>query len=319
VVATVRVGQMMDAIPAALRETLIIFAMLLPCGCLVAIPIGVAIAKSALKPIHQITKAASDIAQGDLSRRVEAPDTRDEVGNLAVTFNRMIDAMERAMARERQFTSDASHELRTPLSVILANGESGLQPDATPEEALLALRAIQETGGRMRAMISQLLLLARGAEQQKAMELQRLDLAEVCEDVVETIRPRAKEKNMAVSSAADGAIFVTADLMLITNAALNLADNAVKYGKAGGHIVMDAKREADFARLSVTDDGDGIPSEHLPRVFDRFYRADPSRVGEGTGLGLSIVKRIAELHGGSVEITSQPGKTCVSILFPLAE
>jgi len=306
-VAYVRVSTKLDAIPEATGETLVLFAILLPFGCALALFVGFSIARRALRPVAEMTKAASAIAKGDLSRRVVAPETHDEIGNLASTFNEMITSMQNAIERERQFSSDASHELRTPLAVILASAEAALADDATDAERQQALEDIMHDGGRMQMTLTQLLMLARGAEQAKAMEFSDIDLGEFVEDIAEACQAEADSREISLHIDSGTGVIVQADLLLLTRAALNLVTNAIKYGRPGGNVWVASKAAADKAVLSVRDDGIGIAPEHLPHVFERFYQVDPARSEEGSGLGLAFVKYIAELHNGSVSVQSVLG------------
>jgi signal transduction histidine kinase len=320
-VALVRTSEKLSAISEATGQALILVMLLLPLSCLLAIPTGLWIAQKALAPIDEITKTAAAITKGDLSMRVTGGHASDEVGHLADTFNDMLQTLEDAMERERQFTSDASHELRTPLAVILANAETGLEDDSSIISKNEALHNILIKGREATAMLSQLLLLARNGRL-TALEIVPVHLDDMVEDIADTLAARAMEKGItfqlpeaAVGAAWDNASetngdkpIVLADLQLLTRAVLNLAENAIKYGKENGHVTFNLRKEGMFWDLIVADDGPGIAPEHLTRIFDRFYQADPAHHTQGTGLGLAIVKQIATLHGGEVRVYSTVGK-----------
>jgi signal transduction histidine kinase len=308
-VAMVRTTEKLSAISEATKQALLLFLILLPSGCLLAIPAGLWIAKRALTPIDEITKTAAAIAKGDLSKRVTGGEVADEVGFLAATFNDMLLTVEDAMERERQFTQDASHELRTPLSVILANAETGLAADATLEEKDEALRNIMGKGREATAMLSQLLLLARNGRQ-TALEMVPVHLGNMAEDIAETLEGKAGEKGITFhlhDSTLESPAQVWADLQLLTRAVLNLADNAIKYGKRNGNIFIKIEKEGEYWDFIVEDDGVGIAPSHIGKIFDRFYQTDTAHSVEGSGLGLAIVKQIAKLHGGEIRVESTLG------------
>ena len=313
-VAIVRVGARLEAVTEATNQTLIIFLILLPIGGALALLVGLVIARRALRPVSEMTKAAVAISKGDLSRRVDDPKTRDEIGALALTFNEMISSMQDTVERERQFSSDASHELRTPLAVILANSEAALSDDASNLERRQALETIYDKGGHMQSMLTQLLMLARGAEQANAMEISEIKMDEFAEDVAESCKPEAINRDIDINVDSEADIIVEADLLLLTRAALNLVNNAIRYGRNGGNVWIMTKNEGDNVAFSVRDDGMGIAPEHLNHIFDRFYQVNADRGGIGSGLGLSLVKYIAELHGGSVSVESEPGAGSVFTL-----
>jgi signal transduction histidine kinase len=320
-IAMVRTGEKLSEISEATRQSLLLFLILLPLSCLLALPVGLWIARRALTPIDEITKTAAAITKGDLSKRVKGGEAADEVGNLAATFNDMLMTLEGAMERERQFTSDASHELRTPLSVILANAEAGLGQDASAADKDEALRNIMIKGREATAMLSQLLLLARNGRQSMA-EFVPVHLVNMAEDIADTLEAKAGVKGIVFhlpKEVYEVDPIVLADLHLLTSAVLNLADNAIKYGKENGNIYFRVLKEDDYWDFMVEDDGIGIAPEDLPRIFDRFYQADDAHRTLGAGLGLSIVKQIAELLGGKVRVSSQAGiGSCFHLLLPCA-
>jgi signal transduction histidine kinase len=321
-VAMVRTGEKLSEISEATRQSLSLFLILLPLSCLLALPVGLWIARRALTPIDEITKTAAAITKGDLSKRVKGGEAADEVGNLAATFNDMLMTLEGAMERERQFTSDASHELRTPLSVILANAEAGLGQDASTSDKDEALRNIMIKGREATVMLSQLLLLARNGRQSMA-EFVPVHLVNMAEDIADTLEAKASEKGIVFHLPTESYEIdpiVLADLHLLTSAVLNLADNAIKYGKENGNIYFRVLKEGDCWDFIVEDDGIGIAPENLTRIFDRFYQTDGAHRTLGAGLGLSIVKQIAELLGGKVWVSSQSGQgSCFHLLLPCGE
>lgn len=268
------------------------------------------LAKRALKPIHRITQTAQSIKGSDWSKRIEGIHSVDEVGELADTFNRMLDELEVSFQRERQFTSDASHELRTPMTVIRVCTDDALQtrePDIIRENLLM----IKKENAKMTKMISQLLLLSRGYEGRQHFEPEDILLSDMVESVMEEFAGEAKEKSIEFHNMIAEQTLIYADQSLFTQLLMNLIGNAVKYGKTGGNIWIGVRRDADSAKLYIRDDGMGIAKEDREHIFERFYRADKARDRSGSGLGLSIVKWIAEMHGGQISVESRLGEGTV--------
>ena len=281
---------------------------LLPALVVVAGVGGYFIARRAFRPVTRIARTAESIIDGkDLQKRIGLQGARDELYRLSRVFDDMLDRLERSFERERRFTSDASHELRTPVAAILAQADFALSDIANEEDRAEALRDIRVRAGQMSTLIGRLLALTRMDAGQTRMELDRVDLADIAEVVAMQVEEGAAARGMTVECALDGPVWAMCDQTMLTQALLNLAENAVKYGREGGHIRIAARAEGETARLIVEDDGPGIEPEALPHIFERFYQGDRSRSAGGAGLGLSLVQLIAKLHGGSVEAESAPG------------
>lgn len=312
-IAWLRLAMPLEDTLATLGHLRTIFFWGVPISLFLSILSGLWITRRALAPIQKITQTACEIEKGDLSKRLGFSEGGDEIAELAATFDQMLDGLEAAFNREKQFTSDASHELRTPIAVIMAHAEEALEDeDATEESYQQALEVIGEKARDMQRMLSQLLMLARGYEQSRSSEMDPLDLDMMVADIAEEMRPQADEKNIRIEVEAEEGIAMEGDLMLLTRMLMNLMDNAIKYGRENGRVLVELRREAagkdgrDIL-LAVSDDGQGIPGEDLPHIFDRFYRSDRARSGDGFGLGLSIVKWIVELHGGRIAVDSAEG------------
>jgi two-component system phosphate regulon sensor histidine kinase PhoR len=212
----------------------------------------------------------------------------------------------------KEFVANVSHELRTPLSIIKGYVET-LLDEQPPEEptAKQFLQTIERHSRRLESLIADLLSISELESQQARLNLTAVSVRAEAESVLEELKQRAREKNMAVvSEVPENLPPVRADAERLHQVLFNLLDNAVKYTQAGGRVVVTAKEKDDEAQVCVTDNGPGIAPEHLSRIFERFYRADKARSRElgGTGLGLSIVKHIIQAHGGRVWVESQPGK-----------
>ncbi len=284
-------------------------------GILLAAPAYVAVAifgsylivKKTLKPISFIIATAQSIEGGDLSRRINGVESADEVGELAGTFNEMLERLETAFRREKQFASDASHELRTPVAVISACVEDILEhPENLDPELRRSAEEIHTESRRMNAIITQLLMLTRGYEGQYHLEWEQLDLGDVIESVQEQMEGYAAEAGISLSSQVPAPIQLFGDQSLLTQMLLNLVENGIKYGKPGGFVQISARQEGAEAVLVVEDNGIGIPPDEHPLVFERFYRADRARDRSGSGLGLSIVKWIVQEHHGKISLKSEP-------------
>ncbi len=280
------------------------------------------LANRALRPIRQITETAKKISHGDLSERIEGITSKDEVGELADTFNQMLEDVEASFKRERQFTSDASHELRTPMTVINACTEDALYTDdaSVREENI---RAIQKENCRMTKMVSQLLMLSRGYEGRYQFQKEKLGLYDMVESVTESLFPLAEDKNICLHNEIPEDMMILADQSLLTQLLVNLIENAIKYGKNQGNVWITMEEKEGDATLLIKDDGMGIAEEDLQHIFDRFYRADKARDRSGSGLGLAIAMWIVDLHGWKIEVKSEVdnGTTfMIQILekFPLA-
>lgn len=318
-IAYVRAGVPLGAFADTTTALVTILLIALPVLAVTGLILGTGIARRSLQPLAEITQTAEEISAGDFARRLTPHGTSDEVGRLETTLNSMLDSLETSMEREKQFTSDASHELRTPLAVIIGASQTSLEnSDATAADYAAAMRIIYKKSTDMQAMLSQMLLLARGHAQEKIMELTALNFSEIVQDISEEFEDAAARKNISIETHIQPDVEITGDLMLVTRAVMNLADNGIKYGREGGWLRIGLETDGDGAVLSVSDNGEGIRPENLPHIFDRFYRADNSRSSSGFGLGLALVERIAQLHGGSVSVESKVGMgTTFRLTLPL--
>lgn len=277
-------------------------------------------ASRAIRPIREISAAAAKIADGNLSHRINVAHTDDELGRLAFVLNSTFARLEAAFTQQARFTSDASHDLRTPVSVILAQTQTALGRDRSPAEYRETLEACQRAAQRMRQLIESLLQLARFDAGQECLKREAFDLGQTAQDCLELVRPLAGERGVQLSAELD-AVTCLGDHERIAQVIMNLLTNAIVHNHAGGTARLVLHGGDGVGLLTVEDSGPGIPPEDLPRIFERFYRADRSRSSTtgGTGLGLAISKAIVEAHAGSIEVTSEPGKgTSFCIRLPLA-
>ena len=294
--------------------------ILLPALAVVMILLSYQFVRRTLLPVRRITDTVKEIREeADLSRRVDLPDGRDEIYHLADTFDQLLSELQEAFARERQFTSDVSHELRTPAAVILLQSEELLSDPSLSEPQREQLEAIRKKAGDMSAMISQLLLLSRADQGRQVLQKEPLDISELTLMTAEEQQLLADEKHISIVTDIEPGIVMEADESFFIRLLVNLISNSISYGREGGTTKVSLHREEKAAVLSVADDGQGMEEKDLPRIWDRFYRADASRSDAGhSGLGLSIVKWIAGEHGGEVAVESEKGKGSVfTCRFPL--
>lgn len=276
------------------------------------------LAGRAIRPVRDISQTAVRIAAGDLSQRISVAETESELGQLAGVLNSTFGRLEKSFVQQQQFTSDAAHELRTPVSVILTQTQSALNRERSADEYRQTVEACQRSAQRMRRLIESLLELARLDAGQESMCRVRFDLARTAADCVEQIRPLAAEKRITIETALEPAE-CDGDAERMAQVLTNLLSNAVHYNHEGGSIRMSTRAEGGFAMAEVADTGPGIPAEHLPHIFDRFYRADAARTtSKGrAGLGLAISKAIVDAHGGQLEVVSTVGEgTAFTVRLP---
>lgn len=294
--------------------------ILLPALAVVMILLSYQFVRRTLLPVRRITDTVKEIREeADLSRRVDLPDGRDEIYHLADTFDQLLSELQEAFARERQFTSDVSHELRTPAAVILLQSEELLSDPSLSEPQREQLEAIRKKAGDMSAMISQLLLLSRADQGRQVLQKEPLDISELTLMTAEEQQLLADEKHISIVTDIEPGIVLPADESFFIRLLVNLISNSIAYGREGGTTKVSLHREEQEAVLAVADDGVGIDGKDLPRIWDRFYRADASRGDSShSGLGLSIVKWIAKEHGGEVAVESEKGRgSTFTCRFPL--
>lgn len=292
---------------AQLNEIARLSALLLPLLLLLSLLSGWFLADRLLAPVRKIQQTAEQIAEdNDLTRRIETVTTGDEVGKLATVFNRMLDRLQHSFDSERQFTSDASHELRTPTSVILAQTDYILEKDRPAEDYKEALEVVQKQGRKMNTLIADMLDYTRMDQGAERYPFETVDLSALTAETADQMALLGT-RGIQLTSDVDDGVMVNGNALLLSRMLQNLISNAYRYGKDNGHIAVSLKQGPGDVQLAVSDDGIGIPTAEQIRIFDRFYRADSSRSTEGTGLGLSMVKRIAELHGATLELESEEG------------
>ncbi len=308
VVAWVRCARPLKLMNRPMENLKTVMFIAIPVILLIAIAGGLFLANRALSPIDNIIATARAIGRDDLSKRIQVTNSDDEIGRLATTFNEMLDRLEDAFKKERQFTSDASHELRTPVTIISATAEEALSGSKDIEEYRSSLGVILRESNRMAHLISQLLMLSKADEKSYKLELEEVDISEMIEGVMEEFSDIAEKRGVRVEFDGLKGAKIEADQSLTTRMLINLLDNAIKYNRNDGWVKLSLNYIDGKLVLRVEDSGMGIPEEDIPRIFDRFYRADKARGRGGMGLGLSIVKWIADVHGWEIQVRSVLGK-----------
>lgn len=314
----IRVARSEELIRHELQELLV--------GMIVAFPLaiglsgfaGAQMARRALRPIERMAERARNITAERLHDRLPIENPNDELGRLAAVFNDTLSRLERSFERLRRFTADASHELRTPLTAIRSVGEVGLtdRHDAAGYRDIIG--SMLEDADRLTRLVDSLLTLSRADAGQAVLQAETLDLSELARHVVNDLNVLAEERHQSVRIEAPAPVLASADRLVITQAMVNLLDNAIKYSPDGSEIVVAVAEDPD-PQVDVTDRGLGVPLEHRDRIFDRFYRIDRSRArgAGGTGLGLAIAHWAVQANGGSLTLhQTGPSGSTFRISFP---
>ena len=277
---------------------------------------GFWLADRAMRPVRTITHTARSIGETDLSRRINM-DSKDELGELANTFDNMLTRLQTAFERQRQFVADASHELRTPLTIVNLETSHALEARRSPGEYERALRVIHSENEFMSHLVNDLLTLARMDNEQVKLEKNPLDLSDVAVDAIDRLASLADRKNVKLETDDLPEARMLGDYQTLLQMVSNLIENAIKYTDGDDKKVCIETGVTDGrVWLRVSDNGPGIDPEHLPHLFDRFYRVDKARARvkdedsespTGSGLGLSIIQWIAQAHGGEVHVESTLG------------
>lgn len=302
---------------AQIRRIFLIVAIL---SLSVAAAGGYLLARRSLAPVVAMSEQAQRISAHNLSERLPISNQRDELGRLATTFNDLLARMARAFAGLRQFTADAAHEFRSPLAVIFSEADVALSQSRSADEYRESLQLIKDEARRLSLLVDDMLDLARadaGAQQLQRTEFYLNDLLEECSRAT---RALAASKHIKLLTETAPDIVYLGDEELLRRMLMNLLNNAVKYTLEGGEIRVGLQTDEQQVRISVADTGIGIPPDVAEHIFDRFFRVDQSRARteSSTGLGLPIARWIAEAHGGSITVQSEPGHgSTFTILLPI--
>jgi len=280
---------------------------------------GYVIAKRGMRPVNLVARMAERIGSSNLDERLELAGKPAEISNLAETFNNMLDRLKDSFARMGQYSADIAHELRTPIHNLRGEIEVAMGNLRTPAEYQEALSSLLEETNRLSRMIDSLLFLARAEQPKSMLNREPVDLGAELARVRDFFEAPATEARVKLELADGAGLNVNVDRTLMQRAIGNLVENALTHTPEGGSVALSVQEGGGEWTVTIADTGSGISPEHLPYLFDRFYRADRSRSARtgGAGLGLAIVKGIVELHGGKVEIASELGRgTRVTLRFP---
>ncbi len=289
-----------------MEETLAFFFILLFIATTVS---GVLLSKKSLKRAAEISFTAMGIHRsGNLSRRIPESDRGDEFDLISSSFNRMLDGLEKAVKSVREAMDAISHDIKTPLSRIRSACQLGLSKKRKPDEYQEILQDVLEDTNQLLKLLEMELDISEAEAGALPLNLEKISLASLITPCVDMMEPLAAERNVSLTYDIKSDVKVLCDRKRVFQALSNLLDNAIKFNRKGGYVTVRLRERNDFAAIEVEDSGIGIKEEELERIFQRFYRADSSRSTPGYGLGLSLVKAVAEMHGGRIEVKSEPGK-----------
>ncbi len=316
----VRVGIPLTPADDAQRGFLRSLLFLTPIGVLLAAAVGWEMSRRALRPMRTLANAARQIDIEQLQQRLPTRGTNDEVDEVAHAFNETLARLENSVGQMQQFTASISHELRTPLTALRGEAEIALLEARSVDEYKHVLASQLEEFDKLSHMINQLLVLASAEAGEIQWTDQRVDLSALTASLADQLDPVATNKKITLETDVPPNINIRGDASWIERVILNLLDNAIKFTPEGGRVKISVTAEAGQVILRVQDNGIGIPPESLPHIFDRFYRAEPSRSKqiEGVGLGLALARWIVEKHRGRILAESQPGQgTTLTVILPL--
>jgi signal transduction histidine kinase len=273
----------------------------------IALLLGIILSRTLTRPIRELTRATHAVSEGDLSQQVPVR-SKDELGELARAFNKMSAELSRSINARKQMTADIAHELRTPLSLILGHAEAvhdGVLPPSTEN-----FEIIREEATRLEHLINDLRTLSLADAGELSMQMETIEPQRLVQEVSALYQYQAQKKNITFETEiAPDLPMIEVDPGRMTQVLTNILDNAMRHTPEGGRILFAAKKVEDMVELSVQDSGPGLDIEDADRIFERLYRADPSRYREdgGSGLGLAIAKSIVQAHGGQISAESEPG------------
>jgi heavy metal sensor kinase len=315
-----QVGVSLNSVDSALNVFLQTLLWSVPIGLLAAMLAGRWMAGLALTPLARFAAATREIDVSNLRQRLPVRGTGDELDEVANAFNDTLTRLERAVGEMRQFSTALAHELRTPLAALRGEIEMSLRQPQADEQQTRRFASQLEEIDRLKRLIAQLLMLARAEAGDIALARVEVDLAGLVAALVDQLEPVAEAKRVDLRFEPNGPVTVMADEEWLKRLVLNLLDNAIKFTSGGGRVGVRVSAEADHAVLQISDTGIGISADLLPRIFDPFVRADPSRSHrtEGAGLGLSLVKWIVDRHNGRIDVQSTPAQgSTFTVYLPL--
>ena len=290
-----------------LIDIAVYLAAFLPFLIIIILLCGYFAAKGIIRPIKKIEETTTSITDGNnLSLRIADTGGRDELAALSGNFNKMLDRLETSFEMEKRFASDASHELRTPVSVILAQAEFSLEKERQPEEYIDSLEVIKRQGKRMNQLIGNMLSYTRLEQRIDDYPFEKLDFSVLVSDLCSDMTP-LRINDISLEYSVEPGIMINGNAELLARMLQNLLENAYKYGRQSGNTKVTLSLNGNNIKLLVEDDGIGIAEDQLKQIFDRFFRVSNKSSITGSGLGLSIVKKIVDMHGGNIDVSSREG------------
>ena len=308
---------------ASLRDILL---YLVPAALVIAGIVGWFLARQSLAPVMHMAERARRIGVGDLGGRLPVANPRDELGRLAETFNELLGRLGDSFSRQRQFMADASHELRTPVATARTAAAVALQqPHRTEAEYRETLQVVEQQTARLARIVDDMFTLARADAGNFPVQRSPLYLDELVEDAARSARVLAAGKQVRIEATVSAGASLTGDEDLLRRMVGNLLDNAIRHSTPGSSVRVELSRSAKSYVITMADVGTGIPADHQPHIFERFYRGDTARSRDdgglgGAGLGLAIARWIARQHGGDVSLQrSSPAGSTFQITLPASE
>lgn len=275
------------------------------------------IVQRGLSPLRQFRQVASLISTQDLTHRISVDKLPQELGALAHGINFMLHRLDGGVQQLSQFSDDLAHELRSPISNLMGKAQVTLSRERPPEEYKAVLECCTEELERVTRIVTDMLFLAQVSHPASLVPFEKIVLEDEARRVVDLFSISAEDKQISLSLSGSGQTF--GDQLMVQRAISNLLSNAIRHSPIGSHVVLLIEKRSETVSLSVSNPGIGIPAQHIPHLFERFYRVDTSRsrAEGGTGLGLAIVRSIMSLHQGTVEVSSLPGSfTVFRLIFP---
>jgi heavy metal sensor kinase len=312
------IGRAIDTNNRVLKEFTFRYFIIVPAVVLVSGLLGWFLAGRALAPVNSVAEAAQRITHSNLNMQIPSRGAGDELDRLIESFNRMMERLSCSFAQIRQFSTDVSHELRTPLTIVRGQIEVALFTAKTIEQYRDAMVNALEDVERLSNIVRALLMLSQAESGQLVLKKTNLDLAESVRDLVYEFQIPAEANGVELTARSPEHCVIQADRIQIDRLLSNLVSNAVKYTPAGGKVQVSLTAESEEVRLVVSDNGVGIAPDHLPHIFDRFYRVPSADPEKGLGLGLSFVVWIVRAHGGTIDVQSELGKgTTFTVTMPV--
>lgn len=306
----VRISRSMQAERNEVWDFVMTLFNTLPMVILAALSVGYLVSARALSPVDEMISTANEITAKRLDKRINVPDTGDELARLAQTLNEMINRLNKSFEEMRRFTADAAHDLRTPVTALRTEVEVSLMADRTVEDYRHSMQSVLDEAINLSRLAEQLLDLSHEDHGGNSEEHPQVRLDAILQSVLDDLRPAAEKKQIRIDTQQVRPWTVEGDQIRLRRVFTNLLNNAIQYTPNGGSIWMEGNSTPEAITVVIADNGLGVPAEDLPHVFDRFRRVDQARNSQsgGTGLGLAICKSIVDAHGGKIWMESTLGQ-----------